>query len=170
MVGKMKYYPIQEPAAASMTTVYTIDPMSVECEIIFKEWWGTKSAKLDESSSLYKLKKIFVTKLLKTGVASQNDLDIRNVCPHVNLIISPNEIKNSSTITQARFDLLQNSKIILTPESLIINENYVEIPLQDNLFMTMFYKRGLGDLENNLPLTQLWTESLKKLSSNKFSC
>ena len=153
-----------------MTAVYTIDPLSVECEIIFSELWGTRSAKLDESSSLHKLKKIFVSKLIKTGVASQSDLDIRNICPHVNLIISASEAKNSSDIARSRFDLLQNSRVTLTPESLIINENHAEIPLAEGLFMTMFYKQGLGDPDNNMPLTRLWTESLRKLISNKISC
>lgn len=148
-------------------TACIIDPLSIQGEILLKEWWGTKSVKLDETSILYKIKKIFVTKLIKTGVASQIDLDIRNIHPHIDLILSLDDTKDSFTVAKERFDLLQNSTIVLTSESLIICKNHVKIQIKDGLFMTLFYKKGLGDVENIMPLKQLWIESLKKLILNK---
>jgi len=152
-----------------MTTPCIIDPLSIEGEIVLKELWGQTSAKLDETSILYKIRRTFVSKLLKTGVASSNDIDLRNTYPYIHLVLPSDDQKNLVSIARDRFNLLQNATIKLIPESLIICQDHVEIQLLEGVCMTIFYKRGLCDPINVMPLKQLWIESLRKLITNKAS-
>jgi hypothetical protein len=159
------------------TSASASDSISVEGLIVWKGWWGAKSALLDESSILFKAKKLFTSKLIKAGMASERDLDRRNVHPHIELVFSSDEAKapvkmakfetNPNAAGQARKDSMQNSKVRLTPESLIIHEDHAEIALPHGAHMTMFYKAGLGDPKNRATIKQLWIETLKELAAEK---
>jgi len=141
--------------------------------IIFNGWWGKKSSLLHPDSLLYKVKKLFIDKLLKEGLATNSDMDRRNNVPHIQLLLPCDEAKeeikrakftiNPNSEAQDRYDRMNKKKITLRVEDLIIQQDHVEIDTGDNTHMTLFFKRGLGKKENQELLKKLFRETLEEL-------
>jgi hypothetical protein len=149
-------------------------PVEVSGQIIFSAWWGMKSALLHEDSILYKAKMLFIEKLFKAGLASDKDMDRRNMNAHIQLLLPIDKSKepvktakftiNSNESAQDRYDKLQKKQITLTSKSLIINSDHVEIDTGLNTHMTIFFKKGLGNVKNHDLIQKLWNETLTELN------
>jgi hypothetical protein len=149
--------------------------ISVTGTIVLSGWWGKRSALFAEDSLLYRAKKLFSQRLIRAGLATDSDLDRRNLTPHVQLLMPADEAKtpvraarfteNPNTEAQARFDRMNGQSITLTPASLLIHSDHVEVDTGDNTHVTMFFKRGLGEAKNHALIRKLWAETLAELAA-----
>ena len=161
-----------QPSSASSSLTFGL---SVTGTINFSGWWGARSALFAEGSLLYRAKKLFSQKLIAAGLATERDLDRRNLAPHVELLMPADEAKiptkpprlteNSNVDAQARFVRMNGHPITLTPASLLIHADHVEVETGEDTHTTMFFKRGLGEAKNHALLRKIWAETLAELAA-----
>jgi hypothetical protein len=150
-------------------------PIAVTGLIVFEGWWGKKSALLSDKSILFKIKKLFIQKLIEAGMATTKDLDRRNINPHIQLNLVDERTGKKTKIAkftinenenaQAMYDKLQNTSITLTEKSLIIEKDFLEIDTGEDTHMTLFFKKEIGDEKNHKQLNEIWLETLKDISN-----
>lgn len=96
--------------------------------------WGKSSAYVDTECVLSKLKSQIIASLVEEGILQESDIDERNLTSHIDIDSSP-----------AKYDKINESKILISIKSFKIQQNIVLIELIDNMHFTIVWKKDISN-------------------------
>jgi len=108
-------------------------------EIRLDGWWGKTSAYLHTESDAYKLKKMFIHELFLTKYVSDDDMDIRNQIPHLELRRKDQSQEEGETL----YKTFDGKRLEITLSSFNIRESLVTLDVGMGKHLTLFYCKGL---------------------------
>ncbi len=113
-----------------------------------KSWWGNKSVILSDTDLLSTLKNYIIFELQNRGILNSNELDNRNLTPHVALVYSKKDIENKNEI----YNEFIKKQIHINEHSLLIEQNLISVPLRpnSNIHFTVLFKRNIGNYRKQI--------------------
>ena len=146
-----------------------IKNQSIPIIIKLNGWWGNKSAMLDPSCILFDLKKDMIKSMLEVGIITESNIDERNGKPHIAITT---DTKQKS---QEAYSAIDNKLIHLRLNSLIIQENFVNIDIAHSgvirCHYTIFYKKNINNYKDIIiGIYENWFQKKSETISDKQCC
>lgn len=118
----------------NLSTTSSLISSKVKATLILNEMWGLNCTYIHQDSLFYIIKMKLIEELDLLGIIKREELDERNLTPHIN---SDQDIYN----------FLNNSQFILTIDSFWVEQNLISINFSNNplLHYTILYQNNIKD-------------------------
>lgn len=123
-------------------------------------WWGNESVYVDCECQLYKLKLYFLEVLKNNNIIDSEDLkDSRNLLCYLKITDKLNPK------CEKKYNEINGKTILIGKTNLILEQNFVQIKIINNIFINIIYKPGIIQHEHKIKL--IFEEIINKFAENK---